>query len=74
MIAYANSLDPDQDRQNFPSDLNLNNLTLIMFLKDFFEKKKSTDNNKSMKNDLSKQTLFKLDIILIKGLFHGMGN
>ena len=58
MIIFANSLDPDQDRQNVGPDLDPNCLTLrlMVFMKEFFcEKvsfeKKSADNNKfSMKN------------------------
>ena len=37
LIAFANSLDPDLVRQNVSSDLNLNSLTLIEFLKELFE-------------------------------------
>ena len=37
---FANSLDPDQDRQNVGPDLDSNHFTLIMFLKEFFEDKK----------------------------------
>ena len=33
LITFANSLDPDQDRQNIGPSLDLNNF--IMFLKDF---------------------------------------
>ena len=35
---FANSLDPDQDRLNVGSDQDLNYLTLIVFLKEFFDK------------------------------------
>ena len=38
LIIFANSLDQDQDRQNSGSDLDLTCLTLIVFLKEFFEK------------------------------------
>ena len=39
LITFANSLTPDQDRQNVGHDLDPNCLTLlILFLKDFFEK------------------------------------
>ena len=47
---------PDQDRQNVGPDLDPNRLTLILFLKEFFEKGKSFRKNsagdiyKSMKN------------------------
>ena len=34
---FANSLDPDQARQNVGPDLDANCLTLMVFLKDFFE-------------------------------------
>ena len=37
-ITYANSLDPDQDRQNVGPDLDPNSLALIVYLKEFFEK------------------------------------
>ena len=50
LITFTNSLDPDQDRQNVGPDLD----TLIVFMKEFFEKvnlkKNSADNNKSMNN------------------------
>ena len=49
LITFANSLDPDQDQQNIGPDLDPNSLTLIVFMKDFF-KKKSADDNKSVKN------------------------
>ena len=38
LITFANSLDPDQDGQNVGSDLDPNRLTLMLFLKEFFEK------------------------------------
>ena len=40
LIRFAKSLDPDQDRQDVGPDLDPNSLThtLIVFLKDFFEK------------------------------------
>ena len=41
LVAFANSLDTDQDRQNVKSvspDLDLNCDTLIVLLKEFFEK------------------------------------
>ena len=50
LITYANSLDPDQDRQNGSKPFD----TLIVFLNDLFQKvnfeKKTADDNKSMKN------------------------
>ena len=53
-ITFANSLDPDQGRQNVGPDLDPNSSdALIVFLKEFFEKvyfEKSADDNKSMKN------------------------
>ena len=49
LIMLANSLDTDQDRQKIGPYLDPNCLTLIVFLKEFFEKsrfcKKSADNN-----------------------------
>ena len=39
LITFANSLDPDQDRQNVGLDLDPNCLTfLVVFLKDLFDK------------------------------------
>ena len=38
LITVAKSLDPDQARQNVGPDLDPNFLTLMVFLKDFFEK------------------------------------
>ena len=39
LIAFSNSLDTDQDRQNVGPDLDPNCLTLVIgFLKEFFEK------------------------------------
>ena len=38
ILNFANSLDPDQDRQNVGPDLDPNLLTLKVFMKDFFEK------------------------------------
>ena len=38
LIAFANSLDPDQARQNGEPDLDPNCLTLMVFLKDFLLK------------------------------------
>ena len=38
LITYANSLDPDQDRQNVGPDLDPNRWTLMIFMKLFFEK------------------------------------
>ena len=55
LITFANSLDPDLVQQNVGSDLNPNSLTLIVFLKELFEKvnfeKKSAEDNNSMKNN-----------------------
>ena len=54
-ITFANSLDPDQDQQNVGPDLDPNCLTILIgFLGEFFEKviyekKKSAEDNKSMK-------------------------
>ena len=36
-ITIANSENPDQDRQNIGHDLDPNHLTVILFLKEFFE-------------------------------------
>ena len=49
LIAFANSLDPDQDRQNVGRDLDSNCLTFLMG-SCMNSLKKSADNNKSMKN------------------------
>ena len=38
LTTFVNSLDIDQDQQNVGPDLDPNCLTLIAFLKDFFEK------------------------------------
>ena len=38
LITFVNSLDPDQARQKVSPDLDLNCFTLIMFLKELFEK------------------------------------
>ena len=51
LITFANSLDQNQDRQNFSPDLDPNYFTLvIVILKDFLKKfkfdKKSADDNK----------------------------
>ena len=37
-MTFANSLDPDQARQNVRPDLSPNCLTLMVFLKEYFEK------------------------------------
>ena len=54
LITFANSLDPDQARQNVGPDLDPNCLTLMVFLKEFFEKddfeKKYQQMSKHMKN------------------------
>ena len=55
-LTFANSLDPDQDRQNVGPDLDSNRLTLnqVVFLKEFFKKliliKSQHTAKKSMKN------------------------
>ena len=36
LITFANSLDPDEDRQKVGPDLGPNCLTLIVILKEFF--------------------------------------
>ena len=38
LITFANSLNPDQDRHNVGPDLDPNCLSLMVFLKEFFEK------------------------------------
>ena len=38
LITFANSLDPDQAQHNVRPDLDSNCLTLMVFLKEFFEK------------------------------------
>ena len=38
LITFANSLDPDQDGSSVGPDLGPNRLTLIVILKEFFEK------------------------------------
>ena len=37
-MTFANSLDPDQAQQNVGPDLDPNCLTLMVFLKEYFEK------------------------------------
>ena len=57
LITFSNSLDPDQDQQNVSPDLDPNRLTLIVFLKVFFEKvnleKSQHDDNKIIINKLA---------------------
>ena len=53
LIIFANSLDPDQDRQTVGPDLDPNHLTLIVFLQDILEIvnfERSADNNKTLKH------------------------
>ena len=51
----ANSLDPDQDRQNISTDLGPNHLTLLtVFFEDIFEKKVNFENNNNNKNSQQK--------------------
>ena len=38
LITFANSLDPDQARQNVGPDLDPNFLHMMVFMKDLFEK------------------------------------
>ena len=38
LITFANSFDPDQARHNVGPDLNLNCLTLMLFLKEYIKK------------------------------------
>ena len=49
LITFANSLDPDQARQNVGPDLDPNCLTLMVFLKDCFLKKKKLKKKKKKK-------------------------
>ena len=44
-MTFANSLDPDQARQKVGPDLHPNCLTLMVFLKECFEKKSAGDKN-----------------------------
>ena len=61
LITFANSLDPDQARQNVGPDLDPNCLTLMVFLKDFFEKKskkkKNLDDKKKKKKKKKKRNM-----------------
>ena len=53
MITFANSLDPDQARRNVGPDLDPNCVTLMVYLKEFFEKvdfEKCQQLTKSMPN------------------------
>ena len=50
LISFANSSDPDQDRQNDGHDLDPNCQLQRCSCKNFLILKKSADNNKSMKN------------------------
>ena len=63
LITFANHLDPEQGQQIDSLYLDPNCLTLIVFLKEFFEKndfeKKSANDNKSMKNDPACKYLMK---------------
>ena len=38
LITFANSLEPDQARQNVEPDLDSNSLTLVVLWKEFFKK------------------------------------
>ena len=53
LITFANSLEPDQARQYVGSDLGSNCLTMVVFLKEFFQKvnfeKKTADDKKHAK-------------------------
>ena len=53
MIIFANSLDPEQARQNVGPNLDPNCVTLMVYLKEFFEKayfeKKSAADKKHAK-------------------------
>ena len=55
LISFANSWDPDKDRRNVGPDLDPTRLTLlIVYLKEFFEKKLA-DYNKNMKDFFEKK-------------------
>ena len=47
---FANSLDPDQALQNIGPDLDPNCLTLMVFLKEFFEKVDFKGNHQTTKS------------------------
>ena len=49
LITFANSLDPDQARHNVRPDLDPNYLTLMVFLKEFFEKVDNEKNQQTTK-------------------------
>ena len=57
VVTFSNSLEPDQVRQNVGPDLDLNYLSLIVLLKEFFEKanfeKRQQMTSKSLKNYLT---------------------
>ena len=50
LITFGNSLDPDQDQQNVGPDLDPNSLTLMIFLKEFFEKVDFEKNQQTTNN------------------------
>ena len=50
LITFANSLDPDQDRQKVGTDFDPNCLCCTHFLKKLILKKKSADAKENMKN------------------------
>ena len=45
LVTFTNSLDPDKARQNVGPDLGPNCLTLMVFLKEFFEKEDFEEKN-----------------------------
>ena len=63
LITFANSLDPDQARQNVGPNLVSNCLTLKVFLKEFFEKldfekkRSADDKNAQVKNHMTLYSL-----------------
>ena len=68
-MIFANSLDPDQARQNVQYDLDPNCLTLMLFLKEYFEKSNvekylQTTKKKIMKNYPARKELNKILCIL----------
>ena len=76
LITFANSLDPDQSRQNVLPDLDPSFLTLWCYSRNnFFQKswflKKSAENKKSIQNDTTcKELIFEM-ISLFSGIYYG---
>ena len=57
LITLANSLEPDRARQNVGPDLDPNCLTLMEFLKDFFEKGDLKKNPQTTKKKTKKKNM-----------------